>query len=823
MELSLSDCINPTNINIEALNTAISKISTGRAVLFTGSGFSFGCKNILGKQPPRAKELAKLISNLGDFEEDEDLSFVSDYYLNYKDKDNLLDLLKENFTIVSTESYHKKISSIKWKRIYTTNYDNSIEQSAKDVQKIIKPLTVEDDPKEYYKKKNSCIHINGSIESLSEKTLESKFKLTRSSYFSHDSFVNSPWYYYFKKDLEQCSAIIFIGYSLYDIDIEKLLFLSPTFQKKTYFIIGKEPTKKEFYILSKYGYVFPIGIDGFSEKIEKRDLSDETKDNKEFWLDCFQKYQLSDLDKSISDSDIMDFILYGNLDKKYIDNAISSHQLKPFLIVRECIDEVEKILNQNNFLAISGDFGNGKTILLYELMSHFSMLGKQVFHLQNPDGDFIQDVEKIHNLSRESLLVVDDYSLNLDILIHLSKFNSGKIKVIFADRTHNHDRLRRKLLAENIKSIELSIDILQRKEIEHFVSIIDNLGFWGKKAAHLSFERKVNIIATTDRKQISHTLINLFNSPQMKERISSLLSPIINDTKYKDTVFAICLLGISNLPQNISLISEVSGNDLIYKSELRNNSYFNQLFNIQEHKIVSKSSLFSLNLLNNHFSPSYITNKLLDIVEKYDSLKNNGTIEKELFKSFLRFSFIERLLPEKSKLNSLVKYYEELKIRVSWLKLDPHYWLQYGMARIAFGQYEKAQSDLDEAYGIIMNKPNYDDRYHDTQQARLYLLKSIDENDGNRIWNLFLKAHNLLLPLDDDTYKYRQVITYKRFFDQKYSSLSKKNKNAFVQAVNKMKINIEKSEYFYPDNLFSNYTLTSCHKFLSEIIEKTEN
>ena len=211
---------------------------------------------------------------------------------------------------------------------------------------------------------------------------------------------------------------------------------------------------------------------------------------------------------------------------------------------------------------------------------------------------------------------------------------------------------------------------------------------------------------------------------------------------------------------------------------------------------------------------------MLDLAEKYDELKSNGSTEKELFKSLLRFSFAERLLPEKGKLNSLVKYYEELKVRVWWLKRDPHFWLQYGMARMNHGQLEKAQSNLDEAYVLASNKPNYDTSYLDTQQARLYILQSFKQSNGNVIWELFQKAHNLLMLLDDDVYKYRQVTAYKRFFEQKYSALSKKNKNLFKDAVMKMKKSLETSQYFHPDDFFADYTMSSCHRFLTQITEK---
>lgn len=819
MKLPQTDSFYPTNIDTEQISRVISIINTGRAILFTGAGFSFGCENIFRESPPIAKELSKLIAKKGGIDEDDDLSYVSDYYLNYKNRNDLLHLLKEHFTIVSSKPYHSQISSMKWKRIYTTNYDNSIEKSATDSKKVIYSLTADDNPKEFYKKKNCCIHINGSISSVSEEDLDSKFKLTRTSYISPDSFVNSPWYYYFKKDLEQCSAIIFIGYSLYDIDIEKILFSSPILKRKTYFIIDKKPSRKEIYTLSKYGHVLPIGVDGFADKIDSANLYSQGQESNVFWLDAFERYQLSDTKNKISDDQILNFILHGVLEKEYIDNAISANQTKPFLIIRKCIEETERILKSNNFVAILSDFGNGKSIFLQEAISYLSILGKQVFVLQNPDGDYVKDIEKIDELG-EALLIIDDYSLNLDILIHIAKFNSEKIKVIFSDRTNNHDRLRKALSDEDLQYIEISADILQQNEIEHFIAIIDNLGFWGEKA-NLSLRRKIEHISHIDRSQISHTLLNLFNSPQIKRRINSLLTPIINDVNYKDTIFTICLLEVLNLPRNSSLISEVSGNDFIYKSELRNNMYFNQLFQLKADKVISKSSLFSINLLNNHFTSSYITDKLLELAEKFDTLKDNGITERELFKSLLRFSFIERLLPEKNKLNSLVKYYEELKVRVGWLKYHPHFWLQYGMSRMNYGQLDKAQSNLDESYVLASNHQNYNTSYLDTQQARLFLLKALNENDGNIIWDFFTKAHNLLSLLEDDIYKFRQVINYKRFFEQKYKALSKKNKQNFVTAVNKMKNSLERSPYFHPDNIFSDYTMNSCHRYLSQIMDQT--
>ncbi len=819
MKISLPDNLFSKTTTPETIEKLLSIIDTGRAILFTGAGFAVGCKNMANTTPPRAKELARLICEKGGFGKDDDLTFASDYFLNYRKKSDLLYLLKENFTITNNGKEHRKISSLDWKRIYTTNYDNSIEKSAQDAKKIIYSLTIDDNPKEFYKKKNCCIHINGSISSVSEDDLDTKFKLTRTSYVSPDTFEKSPWYYYFKKDLEQCSAIVFIGYSLYDIAIEKILFSSPTLKKKTYFITDCNPSKKTAYILGKYGNLLPIGINGFANKIQLDKKNDSNKSS--FWLDAFEEYKVSDSQQDITDDNILNFILYGTIDDKYFDNAISADQRKPYLIIRDCLNKIEELINSNKFLVLLGDFGNGKSVVLHETMATFSILGKHVFQLKNPDGDYSTDIEKIHALSKESILIIDDYSKHHEILLHIAKFNSEKIKVIFSDRSNNHDRLRSTLIDEGMQFSEINCDILSQDEISHFVSIIDNLGFWGERAKW-SKNHKIDHIRNTDRGQISHILLNLFNSPQIKSRINSLLSQIINDKNFKDTIFAICLLEVISLPRNSSLISEVSGTDFIYKSELRGNLYFNQLFKLKGNTVISKSSLFSISLINNFFSSSYITNKLLELAEKYDNLKDNGPTEKELFKSLLRFSFTERLLPEKGKLNSLSKYYEELKVRVGWLKFDPHFWLQYGMARMNYGQLEKAQSNLKEAYTLAESKDHYDTSYLDTQQARLYILQSIKESDGNIVWDLFNKAHNLLIPLTDDVYKYRQVSTYYRFYEEKYNILSKKNKKSFSNAVVNMKMKLEKSPYFYSDESYVDYSMNSCHRLLSDIINKIQ-
>jgi hypothetical protein len=68
------------SVDIEVLK---SRLGAGNAVLFTGAGFSLGTKNVLGDEPPLAKELSLKIAELADVEPDEDLKFTSNVFLKY--------------------------------------------------------------------------------------------------------------------------------------------------------------------------------------------------------------------------------------------------------------------------------------------------------------------------------------------------------------------------------------------------------------------------------------------------------------------------------------------------------------------------------------------------------------------------------------------------------------------------------------------------------------------------------------------------------------------------------------------------------------------
>ncbi|EOJ9578475.1 TPA: SIR2 family protein [Escherichia coli] len=743
------------------------RISTGKAIAFTGAGFSLGTKNVLGSTPPMAGELAKKLSLLCNLEESEDLMFAADVALEYADNISVLDLLKDNYTLTSVSECHEKICKLPWKKFFTTNYDNSIELACLNIGKRIESVDLSYKPTNFLKKNNVCLHINGKIEGAEPEDLTSKIKLSDSSYLSPDSFVNSDWYYHFKKDLETASAIVFMGYSMYDMDVKKFLFENPELQEKTYFVVRDGADFKEIFTLRKYGHVLPIGVDRFSDLM--KDVQKQSHEDGVIFTETLVKYEVFDTQTDFRDIDSERLFLYGDYEIEKLHDSIRRIETIPYFIKRDIIPVCLNNIKNNNNIIITGDLGNGKSIVLEMLAYELTVNGFHTYILRNNDGDYVSDLDQIIKHEGTAVIIIDNCSNHPGLIKHIFEVKADNLIYVFADRNSNDIKFN-----ISLDFIEHNIDLLSSDEIASAVKIIDNLSTWQKFSA-LSTERKKRLVYEKYDAQLSLLLLGLINSPNIKTKIKQQTDLIYSNPDHKKSVFCICICEVANVEPTSSLVSEISGTNAIYHTSLRNSPPFNQIFKVNGATIKSKSSILSLSLLNNTFSDIYVRDVLLEIVERTDSIKDQDIEIKKIFKALLRFHIVERILPKNQ--SALDRYYEQLKYRCTWLMDSPHYWVQYAMCRLSFSDYNRAQNYLTNAYQKAETKKG---SYHtdniDTQQARLYLNQCLDHNNSSECYNLFNKAHALLVKLPNEGRKFRQVLLYKKVFDLKYQSFSKKTK-----------------------------------------------
>lgn len=759
------------------------KLLTGKAILFCGAGFSYGAKNINDEIPPSAGKLSKQICDLGKFKESDNLRFSSDKFI-AENKNNLSELIKllfKNFSIKETSIPQNNIISYPWRRIYTTNYDDTVETAGKNVCKHIDSICIDDSSKDFFTRNDICVHINGYINGLTDEKLTNGYlKLSKASYFSSNSFENSNWYYTFKKDLINANLLLFIGYSLYDIEIEKIL-LNGSYKDKTCFINAPTESEENVYTLQQYGTVLTVGIDSFGNGLGQCDKSIISSLNSINYNSLY-KYEIQETSDVISDTEITNFIMQGDIKDAFLNLNYIESSAKPFIIKRRQIDEVIDKIKKNNNVFIYSEFGNGKSIFLEQLKSRLVLDGKLVYFTKSISEHLNNDFDLICSNNQNIIIVIDSYSKYLDFIDYVVSVNNPNVVLVLADKSGLHERNCCKLESSCHETYSFNLNKLNADELRTMTSIISNIGFWGERVKY-SDEMNIQFLQDNCSSELSSILLGIFDSPQMRNRVTELFTKINEKDSFKRTILSICLLKMMDINIDEALVSEMSNNSEIYNSNFINNPSFKTLFPNQTGAISVKSSLFASSLIRNCFEPVFIRDSILFIAKKFDNLKHNGGyIEESIFKNVMKFSFVERLFPEKDKRSILVSYYDSLKTEVKWLQKDPHYWLQYGMAELNFNNIQRCEQYLSISYELAKSKPGYDTTDIDTQYARLLLLKSLSESDGKKIISLFMDANNLLINLPNDHYRIRQVYLYKDFYDKKFKFLGEKERLKFKEA-----------------------------------------
>ena len=812
-------------------------IKTDNAVLFCGAGFSCDLDNLFeGEQtylsvnderelshPMLASKLAEYICKLGNFKISHDLQFAADYYIDKfrydqpKKIDDLVEFLRKQFSIKCVKNGQKNICSYSYRRIYTTNYDDAIETASKDVGIRRDALTMNDSASVYAKGYNNILHINGFIEKLtSESLLEGQLKLSDSSYVSSTSFEDNIWSKVYRDDISRASILLFIGYSLPQVDIDiKRILMNGNYINKTFFVVREGASEEEIYTLKRYGTVFPIGVEKFGQEIGRYlpSLEEHTYNSV-----VFNQYELVENDKNadwtvkdISDMEILSFFKNGNIKQEYIDAFMLGLNKKRFLIYRKVLDDIYKSLKSNTHVLINGSLGNGKTILVYELSNKLTSNGYKVF---SPSGKVT--VEKLKDefdkLMRaypndKLVLCIDNVDLYEEFIDYISMYMVDRILLVLTTRKIDNLTLSQKitpLLRYNINTLEYD------SELKEFAKIITDLGFLNE--INCSTEnKKMEYLRGNCNSCISEILLDVFDSVQIKIKLDETLKPLLTDNNCKDTVFALCFwVIVGGIPYSDGLISEIAGNKTIYDMAFRSKAEFKEVFNVNYGEPHMKSSLFPLFILKNIFSNDYIIEALLNVAKTFDKSQHIDAYHKCIFLDTLKFSFIERIFNDANKKVALRRYYDNLKSNVTWLTNEPSYWMQYGMAEIACNDYDNAQRYFDTGYNIAEHKKtlsgrDYDFSALDNQQARLLLLRAAKrESDKKKILALVSEAISILDRTQIDEYRFRQLALCAEVYRAKKGVFDKETERKFAQICIKERTLIEKqvsANLSYSNNL----------------------
>jgi len=709
------------------LEDAIRHALDGRAILFTGAGFSFGATNTEREAIPAGKALAaELLTAIGYAKSDGALDKASAAYLRRRTKRDLVDFLTPRFTVRDVAEAHKVIASLPWRRMYTTNYDTVYEDACRLSGKIYKSVEGVDRPRDHINVPNLSIHINGLISRLTEGSLDSSFKLISQSYAA-DSFENSGWAFHFRNDIRTAAAVVFIGYSMYDLDVRRVLF-SEDISSKCVFIVAPLSPDNELDAedLSDLGVVAPIGINAFADTVQLVSNA-YTPQVPELLLDEWEEIRpIKSVLAPPSDADVLDFLETGTVAPPLLFEA-SGPGRRNYVVERTSLPLVEaELATDGTCVAVVGDLGTGKTFICDCIGQVFLARGWSVFKLDGASEDEVTEAEDICGISGNKLLIVENYQRHLDLLKWLAETKPQDTSLIVTARTSTHDLFSADLyeiFEDRLRIQDLSR--LSRPEMDSSVELFNSYGLWGDRS-HWGLQRKAQFVAKDCSGYLPSLLVDVIESHHITERYNQLLLENANRTEIEELLICAFSLEVMGFAAKISHVQELLANRVRW-GRLRTQEELRAVVNFEANTVKAKSSVLAAHLLSHIFPAKTIVNTLIGMTKEAEARRS----ERDFFlilNSLMRYRNVEMLMPRENRLASTINFYEGIK-NLAVARRNPQFWLQYAIACLAFGKLDRADRYFKDAYSYVPS--GYDTYQIDNHYARLLLEKALNARSAN--------------------------------------------------------------------------------------------
>ena len=795
------------------LKVALQHAIDGNAILFTGSGCSFGAVPLEGENFLTGKQLAKkLYSECGiDPAPDDDLYLASRRYLRAKKPDELVSLLEMLFTAKEVSPLHENFSQIPWKGIFTTNYDDVLELAYRNKGKKLKSITIDQDTNKFTARSGCIVHINGYIEDLDRDALNSKFKLTNASYLTEE-FSKSNWSFMFRRLLETSRAIFFVGYSMYDLDIGRILYEDSTLKDKTLFIERGDVSPEYFAdsVQHDFGTVHAVGLEGFWSEFDAVKKQYNPLERSREILD-FSEIKITDNAPLMRDDDAFDFLLKGEMNVDFIWNATKGNGLETAFVLRDAHQTVMDHIHQGERLVVlASDMANGKTAFALGLGTSLISEGYRVFSLNESATKPYEDINTLTGLPGKVAVLIEGYSRRLDELKYFNLRKNQDLIIIVTIKSVFQDSAREKL-AEIFgkQGIEISLDKLSDGEISKVSKLLTTYKLWASKDAQPAWQKERYIKEYCGR-ELSATLLGVVKSPNVIKRFEALFEAFGKNDELSKIVITASVLKVLGYAGAKSMVAELVDGRYLYSLDFKRNPAALEILNLSNDRLVPRSSLLAFYGLSTYTNTGFLIEQLISIAKKSHDLGSSDSIYLDIYVSLVNYKLLQSMIPEKGKRDALIRFYESTK-NLRAAANHPHFWLQYALARLAYDEPDdlvKAKLYLDAAYAHAKTRPGYHVRHMDNVQARYLLKAGRVEDEIKNAFDNFVQAHQILIRQarsEKTEAPYKAASEYLNFYEAKKRELSPSQLMNIASSADEIIKNFE----HLPDNVKEEFSVRS--------------
>jgi len=748
------------------LSAGVQRILDGEAVLFVGAGFSLGATNLRDNSFLSGQAIADHFAELAGLPKGMRLEDAADAYVDSFNVDLLLREVQEEFTAKDVCDYHRGVAALPWKRIYTTNYDNVFEVASRLERQRLTPVTMGHDVYNIPKDHRICVHLNGYVDGLDRSKILTELKLTDESYVTA-SVADSEWAMLFRQDIRLASAIFFIGYSLYDLDVKRILSEAEDTKEKLFFFLGPSPDDPTLRRASRYGSTITASTEDFVKLVAEIDASYIPRDKGD--LRCLYAREITTPfpPARITDQSFRDLLLWGRRNENLVAESLRTNTT--FYLYRSQTDQALDILSQGSrILVITSDLGNGKSMFLEGLRIRAIERGYRVFDLFDHNTGLNKEIEAIARSGQKVLVTIEEYQNWLDE-IRIFCLNAGnQASIVATARNAVND-----VLIDDLVEIsgdkpveEMNIDNLSEREIEWVVDALDQYGQWGTRAG-LNRSQKQRYIVERCGRQIHAVLLNLLDSPDISQRISSVAQRLKAKGESYDILLSVFILTFLNHGPTLDVLTDIWGTERINTPQFRTDPIVKEIVSFNYYALLVRSPIAAEFILRSCSDPGTLVSVLIRIAERTEKGRNVSPRYRNIFMSLMRFGSVQALLPEKGRRNAIIEYYETIK-NLDSCRSNPLFWLQYAIGSLVIEDLPRAKTYFDTAYSLAAKK-EWDTYQIDNHFSRFLMVQAVKELDFRSALENYKEARTIIERQIRDGrrhYPYRVAINFQDFLSR---------------------------------------------------------
>lgn len=684
---------------------------------------------------------------------------------------NLHKELYELFTIKNRDKNQDEILRKPWRRIYTTNFDDTVETAFLEHSIDAKSYTHADNlPKTIGN--GSVIHLHGSISNASEENVLAHLILNHESYVSQ-SFDSSPWFVQFLRDLESCYACYFIGYNLNDYHINAPLMQNSAICDKTYFVTEENPDSESVKHLEKYGTVLKIELEGFVRICNSLLKPKETNDPRSVQSFIFLDPRADR--KSSPDptaSEIRKIVTRGDF---HFHRYVSTLNSGEYGIAREQhIESAILKLKKARHLLVHSSMGNGKTIFLKMLAHKLSTEGYKCFWFKSNSEIQRRDLLTFQSLDKIALFF-DSYD-DANATIKISESFPADTKEIVAIRTGVHE-LRQHEIIRRFPASRMSLEIngLTPTEANNFKIWLDRSGI-----------RVPGLEAVIDKCiDFRDVVLKLYKNEEIAKSIAEEIEPLFEDAAFKDVFITTHLLKTAGFDVDIGFLHTVTGCNAIKVLD-RFREIAADMFDFEHGSIVPRSAIFSEHLIDNHLESSDKVKCIYNILVQSVKMKEQSHY-RAIMGKFMQYKFLCYVLRSdtENREKLLTELFEDIR-KETKLNDDPLFWLQYAILKTDSNEIQLAENFIETAYARAANLEKFKTFQIDTFALGLLLqieAKSTNKDSVVRFQKIIDLMDRVQSMIADENQRYFAIEVLEHvepFVQSRVETLSAGEKESFI-------------------------------------------